>query len=280
MKIIQLLINIWWLTMKTLITSTTNHLFSSTSSLQPFLLSPCNNYNSQQSLNLVYVLNIGKPLIWESQNGWGWKWPLAQIAQDHVQALFEGLQWEDLSGQPVPVLCHLQSTEVLHGVQRKPPVFHFVFHCVPLLLVLAVGTTDKSLAPSSLHLPFMYRRGWFPPELPLSRLKVQLRVPARAPVTLVALCWTLPSMSRSLLYWGVQNWTQHFRWDLTNAEQREGIISLDLLVIFCLMQPRIPLTLLVAACTNVWGCPSHSLHFVLNFMTFLSSHFFSLSRSL
>lgn len=44
--------------MKTLITSTTSHLFSSTSSLQPFLHSPRNNYNSQQSLNLVYFYTL------------------------------------------------------------------------------------------------------------------------------------------------------------------------------------------------------------------------------
>lgn len=40
--------------------------------------------------------------------------------------------------QPVPVLSHLHSTEVLPGVQAEPPVFQFI----SVTLVLAVGATD------------------------------------------------------------------------------------------------------------------------------------------
>lgn len=40
--------------------------------------------------------------------------------------------------QPVPVLSHLHSTEVLPGVQAEPPVFQLI--SVPH--VLAVGATD------------------------------------------------------------------------------------------------------------------------------------------
>lgn len=32
------------------------------------------------------------------------------------------------SGQPVPVTCHLYSTEVLPGAQTEPSVLHFVPH--------------------------------------------------------------------------------------------------------------------------------------------------------
>lgn len=54
--------------------------------------------------------------------------------------------------QSVPVLQNLHGTEVLSGVWGEPPVFQFC----PLSLFLALGTTGKSLAPSSLHLLFSY----------------------------------------------------------------------------------------------------------------------------
>jgi len=56
---------------------------------------------------------------------------LQQAAQDLVQASFEYLQrrrLHNLSGQPVPVLCHPQSEEVLPHVQLEFPVLQ----CVPI----------------------------------------------------------------------------------------------------------------------------------------------------
>jgi len=41
-----------------------------------------------------------------------------------------------------------------------------------------------------------------------------------------------------------QDWTQCSRCDFTNAEQRERIISLELLAIACLMQPKMLLDFL------------------------------------
>jgi len=41
---------------------------------------------------------------------------------------------------------------------------------------------------------------------------------------------------------GAQNW-QHSRCELSTAEQREKIISFNLLAILCLMHPRIPIFL-------------------------------------
>lgn len=52
-----------------------------------------------------------------------------QGAQAHVQAAFDdlsGKKFHSLSGQPLPVLYHSQSTEVLPGVWSEPPVCHFV----------------------------------------------------------------------------------------------------------------------------------------------------------
>uniref|UniRef100_A0A8B9Q4U4 Transmembrane protein 19 n=1 Tax=Apteryx owenii TaxID=8824 RepID=A0A8B9Q4U4_APTOW len=54
---------------------------------------------------------------------------LEHVAQDPVQVGFEYLQgWRlhNLSGQPVPVLCHPHSKEVFHYVQLELPVFQFV----------------------------------------------------------------------------------------------------------------------------------------------------------
>lgn len=41
--------------------------------------------------------------------------------------------------------------------------------------------------------------------------------------TSVTLYWTLSSMSRPFFYWGAQNWTQHCRRGLTNAEYSRRI---------------------------------------------------------
>jgi len=73
---------------------------------------------------------------------------LQQAAQDRVQASLEYLQrgrLHSLPGQPVPVLRHPQREEVLPHVQTEHPMLWFV----PVALVLSLGTTEKSLAPSS-----------------------------------------------------------------------------------------------------------------------------------
>lgn len=68
-----------------------------------------------------------------------------QVTQAHIQTASEDLQggYSRLSGQSVPVLCHPHSTEILPVVQREPPV-------------LALRTTERSLALSSLHTPIDY----------------------------------------------------------------------------------------------------------------------------
>lgn len=57
---------------------------------------------------------------------------------------------------------------------------------------------------------------------------------------------TLSSKSVSLLYWRAWNWTQRSECGPTSAEERGKIISIDLLATLLLMQPRIPLSFLVA----------------------------------
>jgi len=54
---------------------------------------------------------------------------LEQAAQDPVQAGLEYLQrrrLHNLPGQPVPVLCHAQSKEVLPHVQTELPMLQFM----------------------------------------------------------------------------------------------------------------------------------------------------------
>jgi len=94
----------------------------------------------------------------------------------------------------------------------------------PLPLVLALGTTEKSLVPSSLHSPFrqMLKRspwafsspGWTVPTLSSS--------PHRRCAPLSQSCsWPsngLLSVCSYIKHWGAQNWTQYSRCVLTNAE--------------------------------------------------------------
>jgi len=73
---------------------------------------------------------------------------LQQAAQDHIYVGFEYLQirrLHNLSGQPVPVLHHPQSKQVLLHVQLE---LLMLFLCL-LPVVLSLSTTEKSLAPSS-----------------------------------------------------------------------------------------------------------------------------------
>jgi len=60
-------------------------------------------------------------------------------------------------------------------------------------------------------------------------------------IILMALHWTLSSMSISVLYCEAQNWTQYSRCGLTCTEQRGRITSLNLLTTLIFMQLRIPL---------------------------------------
>jgi len=71
--------------------------------------------------------------------------PAQQGAQDHAQAALEDLQGGDstASEQSVSVLLF---TKMLSADQTEPPVFQFV----PIALVLALDTTEKSL---TLHPP-------------------------------------------------------------------------------------------------------------------------------
>ena len=85
---------------------------------------------------------------------------LQQAAQELVQAGLEYLQrrrLHNLPGQPVPVLCHPQSEEVLPHVHMQLPVLQFVaiapclnlpsFSLKPLLLVLSQQPLLKRFFP-------------------------------------------------------------------------------------------------------------------------------------
>ena len=80
---------------------------------------------------------------------------LEPAGQDHVQTAFEYLQGgrlHNLLWLLVPVFRYPCSKELF-------PIFRVNFLCFnlcPLPLVLSLGTTEKSLAPSSLHLPFSW----------------------------------------------------------------------------------------------------------------------------
>lgn len=80
-----------------------------------------------------------------------------QGVQAHTQVVAEGLQWGDstASRQPVPVLWHPHSTEVLL-------VFwgHLLFQFMPIASCPQTRHHWKDMAPSSLCLPFRYFYRW------------------------------------------------------------------------------------------------------------------------
>ena len=117
----------------------------------------------------------------------------------------------------------------------------------PLPLVLSLGTTERGLAPSSLHPPFRYlytliRSPWA--FLRLNSLSTQ-------PFIRGEMLQSLHHLNGSLVLSPVSpclSCTEELRTVpsnpgvATSAEQRGRITSLSLLAILCLMQPRIPFT--------------------------------------
>ena len=89
----------------------------------------------------------------------------------------------------------------------------------PVPLVPALGTTEKSLAPTLLHPPSnTYMHVWDPPKPSfLQAEEPQLSQPflvtevLHSLIIFMALHWTFSGASRSLLCWEAQNWTQHSR---------------------------------------------------------------------
>uniref|UniRef100_A0A8B9QH24 Glycoprotein endo-alpha-1,2-mannosidase n=2 Tax=Apteryx owenii TaxID=8824 RepID=A0A8B9QH24_APTOW len=151
---------------------------------------------------------------------------LEQAAQDHVQLGFKYLQGcglHSLSRKPVSMFSYPCSKEVFL-------MFKWNFLCFslcPLPLILSLGTTEKSLAPSSLDPPIRYL--YLLIRISLSLLFSRLNRPSSLSffsykqcssplIVFVALCWTCSSRSVSVLYWGAQNWTQYSRWGLTSTE--------------------------------------------------------------
>lgn len=76
-------------------------------------------------------------------------------------------------------------------------------------------------------------------------------------ITLVAFLWTLSNKCMSILCWGLQSCTQHSRWALHSQSSVEGrTTSLNLLVMFLLMQPRIHLIFwAVSTCEDATSHP-------------------------
>jgi len=101
----------------------------------------------------------------------------------------------------------------------------------PLPLVLSVGTTERSLAPSSLLLPtqVFVHTDEITPSLLFSRLSSP-SIPSLSSydrcsspfIILVAFRWSHPSRSMSHLYWGAQCWTQQSRSVSPGLSRGEG----------------------------------------------------------
>ena len=148
---------------------------------------------------------------------------LEQVAQDCVQAGFEYLQRRRLhnpSGQPVPVLRHPQSKEVLPHVQMELPMLQFV----PISPCPVTGHhwKESGLILLTLTLEIFINIYKIPSQSSLLQAKharsLSLFSFSSPLIIFVALWWTLSSSSSSFLNWGAQNWMQYSRWGLTRAE--------------------------------------------------------------
>lgn len=99
----------------------------------------------------------------------------------------------------------------------------------------------------------------------------------------VAICWTFSSPS--VLNWGAQGWTQHFRYCLTSAERRRRVTSVNLLSASCIPGCRWPILPqgYTAGSWSTRGCSSPVAGLGISLCTWEevpSACFSSLSRSL
>lgn len=105
-----------------------------------------------------------------------------------------------LSGKLVPVLWHSHSTEVFPDSQKEPHV-PVCAHCLLPHTGHLLEEPDSIFSSASLQVFTTYSD-----ELSVLLLAEQSQLSQKSccsPLTvMVALCWTLPSMSKSLLHWG------------------------------------------------------------------------------
>jgi len=140
---------------------------------------------------------------------------------------FEHLQRRRIhntSGQPVPVLCHPQSNEVLPRVQMELPVLQFV----PIVPCPVAGHHWKEsgsilLTPTLISIFIcIYKVPSQPPLLQAKQAQLPrpflIREMLQSLIIFMALLWTLSSSSSSFLNWEAQNWTQYSRCGLMRAE--------------------------------------------------------------
>lgn len=102
------------------------------------------------------------------------------------------------------------------------------FRLCPLAAAFSPGTTERNPAPLSWFPPWdVCTHWWNPPLHPTliwaeeSHLSVQQGWPSVS-IIFLALQWTCSSSSISLLPWGAQSWTQHFRCSGAGLSREEG----------------------------------------------------------
>lgn len=99
------------------------------------------------------------------------------------------METPQLPGQPVPALGHPQREKCFLMFRE----IFLCFHLCPSALALSLGTSEKSLAPSSLHHPFRFLYTWM--RTPLSLKDGDFLCTAKKPP---ACCWGCLSACRSV----------------------------------------------------------------------------------
>ena len=161
----------------------------------------------------------------KSQNSWGWKWlveviwsntPFKQATQSRVP---RPTSWQllliSVGKNSTASLGSLCQSFITRTAQKCFLVFGVSLLCTslcPLLLVLSLGTSKKSLALSYFHFPGVYRHSWDPAEPPpgwtvpaFSLLTFSLREVLQSFIIFLALWWTQSYVFISQLHeegWG------------------------------------------------------------------------------
>lgn len=180
----------------------------------PYLIYACTSHWRHKSSFCTFNDSL-------TQNGWSWKGPLeviwsipsAQAGSFRVSyTMSKWLLNVFKDGDFTISLANTCQCSATFRVEKCFLMFRWhlqYFSFCPLLLLLSLFTTEKVLAPPSLHLPLSINLLFSRMNSPKSPgLSSQERC-SHSSVMFVVLHWTLSGVSMSFLYWGPQNWIQH-----------------------------------------------------------------------
>lgn len=161
---------------------------------------------------------------------------------------FQGWSLHVFSEQPTPLPACLYGEIVSSYIQPRPLLFwllpavsHPAMYCRAFLGLHPCQYWQVAVR----FPPQLSSTGWTSSGPSASPHRASLP----APIILVTLCWTHPSLSMSLLYWGAPDWMQYSRWVL-----RDNSFPWSTTCVFVQLRTLLPVSVARAGCRVSSAC--------------------------